>query len=123
MEPRKQIKAIADAYRQMKLDEIYRLTKDRREVLSRVEKKADDQMDIFLAAPQGHEAYNKAMLGAAQGTRTELMRQMALPQDKRSGAWAGASDEELKRTMIGARRTQKQIEGLLGKNAKTRKLK
>ena len=80
-------------------------------------------MDIFLDAPQGHEAYNKAMLGAAQGTRTELMRQMALPQNRRTGAWAGASDEELKKTMIGARRTQKNIEGLLGKNAKRRRLK
>jgi|LauGreDrversion4_2_1035121.scaffolds.fasta_scaffold40867_7 hypothetical protein len=106
-----------------RLNEVYRLTPARREVLSRIEKKADDQMDIFLDAPQGHEAYNKAMLGAAQGTRTELMRQMALPQDRRTGAWAGASDEELKKTMIGARRTQKNIEGLLRKNEKRRRLK
>jgi hypothetical protein len=82
-----------------------------------------DQMDIHLDAPGGHEAYNKSMLGGAHMTRTELMRQMALPQDKRGGAWAGASDEELKSAMIGARRTQKNIEGLLRRNNQLRKNK
>ncbi len=123
MDANKQIKAVADAYRQMKLDEVYRLTPKRREVLDRADSAAMDQMDIHLDAPGGHEAYNKSMLGGAHMTRTELMRQMALPQDKRGGAWAGASDEELKSAMIGARRTQKNIEGLLRRNNQLRKNK
>ena len=125
MDANKQIKAVADAYLQMKLDEVYRLTPKRRAVLDRADSAAMDQMDIHLDAPGGHEAYNMSMLGGAHMTRTELMRAMALPQDKRSGAWAGsgvgADDEKLKTAMINARRTQKTIENLIKRNNRLRK--
>ena len=95
MEPHKQIKTIADAYRQMKVDEAYRLTPEREKVLNKADADAADALHASVGSTDP-KIKERAHTELGKSLRAEILRQMAKPKDKRTGAWAGASDADLK---------------------------
>jgi len=94
MESHKQIKIIADAYRQMKVDEA-RLTPEREKVLNKTDADAADALHASVGSTDP-KVKERAHTELGKSLRAEILRQMAKPKDKRTGAWAGASDADLK---------------------------
>ena len=90
-----QIKAISDARRQMNLDEAYRMTPQRLRVLNQADYDAQQALGKAVGSkdPDLYQASEKAL---SKSGRAEILRQLTKPEEKRTGAWAGSSDEQLK---------------------------
>jgi DNA-binding transcriptional ArsR family regulator len=88
------------------VEEAYRLTPEREKVLDKADADATKALDKSIGSANKDEAI-KAL---GRSTRAEILRQLSKP--KKTGAWAGSSDDDLKSTLNYARKSQ------LGESAK-----
>jgi DNA-binding transcriptional ArsR family regulator len=88
------------------VEEAYRLTPEREKILD----KADADAQIALDKSIGSANKDEALKALGKSTRAEILRQLSKP--KKTGAWAGSSDDDLKSTLNYARKSQ------LGESAK-----
>lgn len=88
------------------VEEAYRLTPEREKVLD----KADADAQVALDKSIGSANKDEALKALGKSTRAEILRQLSKP--KKTGAWAGSSDDDLKSTLNYARKSQ------LGESAK-----
>jgi hypothetical protein len=97
MDKNKQLKSVADAYRQMKLDEQQRLTPQREKVLDNADRQAQIALGQSLTFGKNDPAYiQRATDALDRHSRAQVLRHLAEPEGKRTGAYAGSTDKELK---------------------------
>jgi hypothetical protein len=95
MDKNKQLKSVADAYRQMKLDEQQRLTPQREKVLDKADTDAREALDQSIGSVDP-AVKERSMDAQGRFLRSEVLRALAEPEGKRTGAYAGSTDEKLK---------------------------
>jgi hypothetical protein len=93
------------------IEEVYSLTPGREKILDTADKKAADALHASVGSTDP-KVKNRAQTELGKSLRAEILRQMTKPKDKRSGAWAGTTDPELKDELKSARKSQ------LGESAK-----
>jgi hypothetical protein len=79
--------------------------------LDKADADAADALDALVGSTDP-TVKNRAQTELSKSLRAEILRQMTKPEDKRSGAWAGITDSELKDELKSARKSQ------LGESAK-----
>jgi hypothetical protein len=93
------------------IKEVYSLTPGREKVLKKADTGAADALHASVGSTDP-EVKNRARTELGRSLRAEILRQMTKPEGKRSGAWAGTTDPELKDELKSARKSQ------LGESAK-----
>jgi len=93
------------------IEEVYSLTPGRAAVLKKADAAAADALNASVGSTDP-EVKKRAQTELGKSLRAEILRQMTKPKDKRSGAWAGTTDPELKDELKSARKSQ------LGESAK-----
>jgi len=95
------------------VEEAYRLTPGRAAVLDKADADAADALHASVGSTDP-EVKKRAHTELGNSLRAEILRQMTKPEGKRSGAWAGTTDPELKNHLNWARKPKSQ----LGESAK-----
>ena len=128
MDKNKQIKAVADAYLQMKIDEQQRLTPQREKVLDAADRQAQIALGQSLTFGKNDPAYiQRATDALDRHSRAQVLRHLAEPEGKRTGAYAGSTDKELKADLEHMRKLrtspehQKAVEDWVKKESDKRK--
>lgn len=89
----------------------YRITKSRREVLERESRKAqagaDAARDRMMAGDSSTENVNSMLTNLTRRTRINAIYQKGLPIERRSGVFAGKSNDLLKNVMAITRASEK----------------
>jgi hypothetical protein len=93
------------------IKEVYRLTPGRAKVLDKADADAGDALHASVGSTDP-KVKERAHTELGRSLRAEILRQMTKPEGKRSGAWAGTTDPELKDELKSARKSQ------LGESAK-----
>ena len=95
------------------IKEVYRLTPGRAKVLDKADADAGDALHASVGSTDP-KVKERAHTELGKSLRAEILRQMTKPEGKRSGAWAGTTDPELKNHLNWARKPKSQ----LGESAK-----
>jgi len=95
------------------VEEAYRLTPGRAAVLDKADADAADALHASVGSTDP-EVKKLAQNKLGDSLRGEILRQMTKPEGKRTGAWAGTTDPELKNHLNWARKPKSQ----LGESAK-----
>jgi hypothetical protein len=93
--------------------EVYRPTPEREKVLNKADADAADALHASVGSTDP-KVKERAHTELGKSLRAEILRQMTKPEGKRSGAWAGTTDPELKNHLNWARKPKSQ----LGESAK-----
>jgi seryl-tRNA synthetase len=95
------------------IKEVYRLTPGRAKVLDKADADAGDALHASVGSTDP-KVKERAHTELGKSLRAEILRQMTKPEGKRTGAWAGTTDPELKNHLNWARKPKSQ----LGESAK-----
>jgi hypothetical protein len=106
-------RAEAEEKKKKEVKEAYRLTPGREKVLKKADADAADALHASVGSTDP-EVKERAHTELGKSLRAEILRQMTKPEGKRSGAWAGTTDPELKNHLNWARKPKSQ----LGESAK-----
>jgi hypothetical protein len=105
--------AEAEEKKKKEVKEAYRLTPGRAAVLDKADADAADALHASVGSTDP-EVKKLAQNKLGDSLRGEILRQMTKPEGKRTGAWTGTTDPELKNHLNWARKPKSQ----LGESAK-----